>query len=60
MKKQDIVKKAESRAKESYEAWLIAEEQAGEVFSEGKPTLTHEQVMGEFNRAMERHAKKAA
>lgn len=60
MKKQDIVKDTESRAKEAYQAWLTAEAQAGEAFSEGMPTSTHEQAMGEFVRAIERHAKKAA
>lgn len=60
MKKQDIVKETELRAKEAYQTWLIAEAQAGEAFSEGKPISTHEQAMGEFDRAVERHAKKAA
>ena len=60
MKKQDTVKEAEFRAKGAYEAWLVAEAQAGEAFSDGKSTSTHEQAMGEFDRAIERHAKKAA
>ena len=54
------VKELESRAKEAYQAWLIAEAQAGEAYSEGKPTSTHEQVMSEFERVIERHEKKAA
>lgn len=60
MKKPVTIKEAESRAKEAYEAWLVAEAQAGETFSEGKPASTHEQAMSEFDRAIERHAKKAA
>lgn len=60
MKKQDTVKEAESRAKGAYEAWLVAEAQAGEAFSDGKPTSTHEQAMSEFDRAIKCHAKKAA
>lgn len=60
MKKQDTVKEAETRAKEAYQAWLAAEAQAGEAFSEGKPASTHEQAMSEFEYAIERHAKKAA
>ncbi|MFA6971969.1 MAG: hypothetical protein WC208_11280 [Gallionella sp.] len=60
MKKIDAVKELESRAKDAYQAWLIAEAQAGEAYSEGKPTSTHEQVMGEFERVIERDAKKAA
>ncbi len=60
MNKMDTVKELESRAKEAYQAWLIAEAQAGEAYSEGKHTSTHEQAMGEFDRAIERHAKKAA
>ncbi len=60
MKKQDAVKGAETRAKGAHEAWLAAEAQAGNVFSEGKPTSTHEQATSEFDRAIERHAKKAA
>lgn len=60
MKKIDTVKELESRAKEAYQLWLIAEAQAGEAYSEGKPTSTHEQAMGEFERVIERDAKKAA
>lgn len=60
MNKIDSVKELESRAKEAYQAWLIAEAQAGEAYSDGKPTSTHEQAMGEFDRIMEGHAKKAA
>ena len=59
MNKIDTVKELESRAKEAYQAWLIAEAQAGEAYSEGKPTSTHEQAMGEFDRVIEHHAKKA-
>ncbi len=60
MKKIDAVKELESRAKEAYQVWLIAEAQAGEAYSDGKPISTHEQAMGEFERAIERDAKKAA
>ncbi|MDO9053966.1 MAG: hypothetical protein Q7U37_08585 [Gallionella sp.] len=60
MNKIDAVKELEARAKEAYQAWLIAEAQAGEAYSEGKPTSTHEQVMREFERVIERHEKKAA
>jgi predicted RNase H-like HicB family nuclease len=60
MKKSATIEEAEYRAKKAYEAWLVAEAQAGETFSEGKPTSTHEQAMSEFDRAIERNAKKAA
>ena len=60
MKKPITIKEAESRAKEAHEAWLAAEAQAGETFSAGKPVSTHEQAMSEFDRVIERHAKKAA
>ncbi|PIV14440.1 MAG: hypothetical protein COZ20_01010 [Gallionellales bacterium CG_4_10_14_3_um_filter_54_96] len=60
MNKIDTVKDLESRAKEAYQSWLVAEAQAGEAYSEGKPTSTHEQAMAEFERVIARHAKKAA
>jgi len=60
MNKIGTVKELESRAKEAYQAWLIAEARTGEAYSEGESTSTHEQAMGEFERAIERHAKKAA
>ena len=60
MRKSATIKEAESRAKEAYEAWLVAEAQAGETFSEGKPAMAHEQAMSEFDRVIKRHAKKAA
>ena len=60
MSKIDTVKELESRAKEAYQLLLVAEAQAGEAYSEGKPVSTHEQAMGEFDRAIEQHAKKAA
>lgn len=60
MDKIDTVKDLESRAKEAYQAWLIAEAQAGEAYSEGKPASAHEQAMSEFERVIERHEKKAA
>lgn len=60
MNKMDTVKELESRAKDAYQAWLVAEAEAGEAYSEDKPTSTHEQAMSEFERVIERHAKKAA
>lgn len=58
--KSETLKQAERRAKEARDAWLAAEALAGEIFSEGKPVSTHEETMSEFERALERHAKKAA
>lgn len=60
MNRIDAVKELESRAKDAYQAWLIAEAEAGEAYSEGKPASTHEQVMSEFERVIERQEKKAA
>lgn len=58
--KSENLKQAEQRAKEAHDAWLAAEARAGEIFSEGKPTSTHEEAMSEFEHAIERHVEKAA